>query len=188
MKHLVLVAYPVINNFTMVLTSAYAEQLILLGHDQRTVDLYRMGFNSIINGDGGMSPRESHEQNSLQQTDVITLLYPLWWLSMPAIMKGYIDRVFARGSGADANHGDGLLFGKKAVLITFSGAPLSTLIESGKWSALQTEQNKLVLDAAGFELIDHLHFSEVTPKLPPKLEEQYTNRVRDFACQQFPSY
>ena len=50
---------------------------------------------------------------------------------MPAMMKGDIDRVFARGfayeSLGDIVHG--LLSGKKAVLITISGAPLPVLVE-----------------------------------------------------------
>jgi putative NADPH-quinone reductase len=64
-------------------------------------------------------------QDDIRVADVLTILYPLWWLSMPAMMKGYIDRVFARGFAYESHNGvvRGLLDGKKAVLITISGAP-----------------------------------------------------------------
>ncbi len=51
----------------------------------------------------------------------------------PAMMKGYIDRVFARGFAYGSSEGivHGLLGGKKAVLVTCSGAPLPVLVKSG---------------------------------------------------------
>jgi NAD(P)H dehydrogenase (quinone) len=48
MKHLVLVAHPVEDSFTMGLARAYTDELEKLGHTQRTCDLYRMGFNPAL--------------------------------------------------------------------------------------------------------------------------------------------
>lgn len=64
-------------------------------------------------------------QDDIRFADVITVIYPLWWLSMPAMMKGYVDRVFARGFAYESHSGvtQGLLATKKAVLMTISGAP-----------------------------------------------------------------
>jgi Flavodoxin-like fold len=60
---------------------------------------------------------------------------------MPAMMKGYIDRVFARGFAYESHNGSvrGLLSGKKSVLRTISGAPLPLLVKSGNWSATPLE-------------------------------------------------
>jgi len=57
---------------------------------------------------------------------------------MPAMMKGYIDRVFARGFAYGSRDGvvHGLLSGRKSVLITVSGAPLPLLVKSGNWNAV----------------------------------------------------
>jgi NAD(P)H dehydrogenase (quinone) len=51
---------------------------------------------------------------------------PLPQIFSPAIMKGYIDRVFAHG---------GLLSGRQSVLVTISGAPLPLLVKIGDWDA-----------------------------------------------------
>lgn len=68
-------------------------------------------------------------QSDIRMADVLTLVYPLWWMSMPAIMKGYIDRVFARGFAYEVDNGvvRGLLSGRKAVLITVSGRTVAGL-------------------------------------------------------------
>jgi NAD(P)H dehydrogenase (quinone) len=48
MRHLVVVAHPAVDSFTMELARAYAAELEGLGHSQRTYDLYRMGFNPVL--------------------------------------------------------------------------------------------------------------------------------------------
>src|ERR1039458_1324669 len=96
-------------------------------------------------------------QDDLRAADVLTVIYPLWWLSMPAMMKGYIDRVFARGFAYESLNGvvHGLLGEKKAVLIPLAGAPLSLLIKSGDWNAVQALQDTHVFRSSGFELLEH---------------------------------
>src|SRR5208337_811544 len=180
MKHLVVVAHPAENSFTMGLTRSYAAELEKLGHSQRTYDLYRMGFNPVLaehelKGDQLVSPDVVQAQDDIRAADALTVIYPLWWLSMPAIMKGYIDRVFARGFAYEARDGvvRGLLSGKKAVLITVSGAPLPLLVKSGKWNAVEVLQDTHIFRSAGFELLEHLHFDEVAPHLPGAIAEQH---------------
>ena len=105
MKHLIVVAHPVKDSFTMALTHAYAVELEKLRHSQQTYDLYRMGFNPILPAhelapttvDNPISTDIAQAQGDIRAADILTVIYPLWWLSMPAMMKGYIDRVFARG-------------------------------------------------------------------------------------------
>lgn len=101
MKHLIVVAHPAEDSFTMGLTRNYAAELEQLGHSQRTYDLYRMGFNPVMaaaelvpaSPEHPASPDVARAQEDIRAADVLTVIYPLWWLSMPAMMKGYIDRV-----------------------------------------------------------------------------------------------
>ena len=145
MKHLIVAAHPAEDSFTMGLTRTYAAELEKLGHSQRTYDLYRMGFNPVlaaselvpVSADHPVSADLVQAQDDIRAADALTVIYPLWWLSMPAMMKGYIDRVFARGFAYESHNGivHGLLAGKKSVLITISGAPLPLLVKSGNWNA-----------------------------------------------------
>jgi NAD(P)H dehydrogenase (quinone) len=197
MKHLVVVAHPAEDSFTMGLTRAYAVELEQLGHSQQTYDLYRMGFDPVLAAHELVPASAEHPasadvlqaQDDILAADVLTVIYPLWRLSMPAMMKGYIDRVFARGFAYESHDGvvQGLLPGKKCVLITISGAPLSLLVMSGNWNAVQVLQDTHIFRSAGFELLEHLHFDEVAPHLPAALAEQYMARVQSCARQHFPA-
>jgi NAD(P)H dehydrogenase (quinone) len=195
MKHLIVVAHPAEASCTMGLTRSYAAELENLGHVQRTNDLYRKGFDPILAAQELLPVKADHParadvvkaQEDIRAADVLTVIYPLWWLSMPAMMKGYIDRVFARGFAYESRDDivRGLLSGKKAVLVTISGAPLPLLVESGNWNAVQVLQDTHVLRSAGFELLEHLHFDEVVPQLPNEVAEQHMARVRSCARQHF---
>jgi NAD(P)H dehydrogenase (quinone) len=202
MKHLIVVAHPSASSFTMALTRLYATELERLGHTQSTSDLYRMGFNPILNAgelaaaDSGRVADSSarafpadiaQAQRHVREADVFTAIYPLWWLSMPAIMKGYIDRVFARGFAYEPADGivRGLLTGKKCVLITISGAPLTALAKDGRWSAVQALQDTHIFRSAGFEVLDHLHLDQVQPNLPVAVAERHFARILDCARRHF---
>jgi NAD(P)H dehydrogenase (quinone) len=108
---------------------------------------------------------------------------------MPAMMKGYVDRVFARGFAYESHGGivHGLLSGKKSVLVTLSGAPLPVLVQTGNWNAVQVLQDTHILRSAGFELLEHLHFDEVVPHLAPAVADQHIAHVRACARKHFPA-
>lgn len=196
MKHLVVVAHPVEDSFTMGLMRAYTNELEQLGHTQRTYDLYRMGFNPALTAQELMPVSAehppcadvAHAQAEILAADALTVFYPLWWMSMPAMMKGYIDRVFARGFAYGSSQGvvHGLLGGKKAVLVTCSGAPLPLLVKSGNWNAVQVLQDTHIFRSAGFELLEHLHFDEIAPSLPEAVAAQHIESIRLCARQHFP--
>ncbi|PWF24700.1 NAD(P)H dehydrogenase [Corticimicrobacter populi] len=82
--------------------------------------------------DTGMQSADiTHEQEKLRWADAVILQFPLWWFSMPAILKGWIDRVyacgFAYGVGEHSDthwgdrYGEGLLSGKRAMLVITAG-------------------------------------------------------------------
>jgi NAD(P)H dehydrogenase (quinone) len=202
MRHLIVVAHPSASSFTMALTRLYAIELERLGHTQSISDLYRMGFNPVLRAeelastDSGRIADFSNRaaptdvvqaQARVREADVLTVIYPLWWLSMPAIMKGYIDRVFARGFAYESAHGivSGLLTGKKCVLITLSGAPLTVLAQDGRWSAVQVLQDTQIFRSAGFELLEHLHLDQVQPNLSIAAAEHHFARILDCARRHF---
>lgn len=84
--------------------------------------------------DGTLSPDIRAEQDKLGRADLVVLQFPLWWFGMPAILKGWIDRVFVRGyaygipdperPGRSLRYGAGGLAGKRALaVVTVGGAP-----------------------------------------------------------------
>jgi NAD(P)H dehydrogenase (quinone) len=83
--------------------------------------------------DGTLSPDIRAEQEKLARADTVVLRFPLWWYGMPAVLKGWFDRVFVKGFAygvADPEHpgrtlryGQGLLAGKRALVVVTAGSP-----------------------------------------------------------------
>jgi NAD(P)H dehydrogenase (quinone) len=71
------------------------------------------------------------EQDKLRRADLVIFQFPMWWFSMPAIMKGWFERVyaygFAYGVGEHSEkrwgkrYGEGALRGKRAMLVVTTG-------------------------------------------------------------------
>jgi NAD(P)H dehydrogenase (quinone) len=85
MKHLVVVAHPVADSFTMALVRVYAAALEGPGHSQRTYDLCRMGFNPVmaaqelapISAAHPASADVTQAQDDIRAAAVLTVVYPL---------------------------------------------------------------------------------------------------------------
>ena len=189
MKHLIIVADPSTKSLTTALTRANSAELEDLGHEQQTYDLYRIGFNPVLRAEES-SPIASDRsanldvgilQDDICSADVLTLIYPLSWMSMPATMKGFVDRVFVRGFAYDSRDGlaYGLLACRKCILITVSEAPPPRLVNSGIWNAVQVLHEPYFLRACGFELLAHLHFSGIVPNLSKSATDHCLTRVQD---------
>ncbi len=125
------------------------------GHRVVLSDLYAMGWKSELDGAdvagtpdlppeisratrraydaGTLAPDIREEQRKLRDADALVLQFPLWWYATPAILKGWIDRVFAKGfayglrdprqPGRTFRYGDGPLAGRRAQVITTTGSP-----------------------------------------------------------------
>jgi len=186
MQHLIIVSHPNAKSFTLAVARAYGEALEQLHQPVETHDLYRMGFDPLLPAAELTGPSTDtmvrNAQEAVRAADVVAFVYPLWWLAMPAMLKGYVDRVFARGFAYDMVNGvmHGLLAPKRAVMITLSGAPMSALIEGGDWDAVRTLQDRHIVRAAGLELVEHLHLDGIGPELMSFAADDLLERVR--AC------
>ena len=123
------------------------------GHSHRVSDLYAMGWKPTLDrGDldhddpagigrasghaydrGTLSEDITAEQEKLDWADAVVFQFPLWWYAPPAILKGWIDRVFVKGyaygvtdpdhPGRTLRYGEGVLSGKRALVLTSIGGP-----------------------------------------------------------------
>jgi NAD(P)H dehydrogenase (quinone) len=99
-----------------------------IGWEVAESDLYRDGFDPVLVKAGGEDVRV--EQEKLRSADLLVVQFPLWWYGMPAILKGWFDRVFEAGfaydvlapdTGRARKYGDGGLAGKRALAIVTAG-------------------------------------------------------------------
>lgn len=82
---------------------------------------------------GTLSRDIRDEQEKLDWADAVVFQFPLWWYAPPAILKGWIDRVLVKGyaygvtdpahPGRTLRYGEGVLAGKRALVLTSTGGP-----------------------------------------------------------------
>lgn len=188
MKHAVIAAHPKPASFTMAVAKTYCEEVGKSRGDVLLRDLYRMNFAPCLAagempGTAGFAPGPDiiSERQLLTDVDVFAFIYPLWMNAQPAMMKGYIDRVFGMGFAYGPGRGgnEPLLKGRKMISFTSSGAPAEWVVESGAWSALQKLFDEHFADVCGLELVDHVHFGGIVPGIRADAVGSHLARVRD---------
>jgi NAD(P)H dehydrogenase (quinone) len=191
MKHAVIFAHPNPESFTASMAATYARATRNLGKEVVARDLYEMDFDPRLAREevpGPLAPifrpDVVAEREMLKDVDVFALFYPLWFNSPPAMMKGYIERVFGMGFG----YGPGnvpLLTGRKLISFTSSGAPLYWVQDTGAWEALRRLFDHHIAAVCGLELLDHVHFGEITPGIREDAVEDCARKVADTVRQHF---
>lgn len=154
MNVLTVSAHPDPRSLNASLRNVAIEELEAQSHSVEVSDLYAMGWKVAVDradfptldpdarlkvaaasgnafAADALTDDVKAEQEKLLRTDVLILQFPLWWFAMPAILKGWVDRVyaygFAYGVGEHSDHrwgdryGEGMLAGKRAMLIVTTG-------------------------------------------------------------------
>jgi NAD(P)H dehydrogenase (quinone) len=143
MKAHIVFAHPNLQSYNGQLRNTAIHSLEEIGWTVTVSDLFQMKFKAsadeddfteLYNSDffdlqteqnaatqnGTYSADIKREHQLLSEADVIIFQFPLWWYSMPGILKGYIDRVFSMGW---AFGGGQALSGKKILVSMTTGAP-----------------------------------------------------------------
>ncbi|MFD1806120.1 NAD(P)H-dependent oxidoreductase [Pasteurella oralis] len=123
MNHLIIFAHPnTQNSFNRAILDAVVQASQNAGAETVVRDLYTLNFNPVLSWEEMQAiyqdivPAElKHEQKLITHADLITLIYPLWWMGFPAILKGYLDRVLSYGFAYKTENDEsvGLLQDKK---------------------------------------------------------------------------
>ena len=111
MQILIVLAHPDHNSFNHAIADTCVKRLTGHGHEITFHDLYREKFNPVLENaeipkDGHLDKTIKKHCNELKQCDGIIIIHPNWWGQPPAIMKGWIDRVFRPGLAYEFKEGD----------------------------------------------------------------------------------
>jgi NAD(P)H dehydrogenase (quinone) len=134
-----------------------ADILTKQGHSVTISDLYGQGFSAVaqkwdfVTTSGGhfnymleqkhaaaldmaFSPDIVGEIQKVRESEAVLFITPIWWFGVPAIMKGWFDRVLAMGVMWDSDkiYERGLMRGKQAMLIASAGHPANFYQENGR--------------------------------------------------------
>lgn len=154
MNILLVYAHPEAQSLNGSLKNFAVKHLQDAGHQVQVSDLYAIKWKASLDGEdrtdrdranrfnpvldsrialerGTQSADIALEQEKLLWADTVILQFPLWWFSMPAILKGWVERVyaygFAYGVGEHSDthwgdrYGEGTLAGKRAMLLVTAG-------------------------------------------------------------------
>lgn len=157
MNILIVYAHPEPKSFNGAMKDLALETLTRAGHEVVVSDLYAMGFNPVA-GPGDISgerndpeffslPREqtaayeagvlssdiAAEIEKVRRADFVLFQFPIWWFGMPAILKGWADRVFARGFAylPGRKYDTGMFKGKLAMVAATTGTSADTYAPDG---------------------------------------------------------
>ena len=157
MNVLIVYAHPEPRSFNGAMRDLAVETLNGAGHRVVVSDLYALGFNPVLGLDdfpdrhadgtplniaqeqtrgyeaGSLASDIRAEQDKIRQADLVIFQFPLWWFAMPAILKGWADRVFARGFAyvAGRKYDTGLLRGRRAMVVVTTGTSADTYAPDG---------------------------------------------------------
>lgn len=163
MRYFIVYAHPEPLSLNGALKDAAVQALTAAGHEVRVSDLYAMGFKAQADADdfpardpvarlvyhhasgeayasGRQRADIAQEQEKLLWAEVVVLQFPLWWFSVPAILKGWIDRVFVHGLAIGVSkagtrqwlrYGEGRLEGRRAMLAVTTGGREGQFSERG---------------------------------------------------------
>lgn len=175
MKHAIIVGHPDRNSFTQTMAATYEETVARLGHRSVTRNLYELDFDPRLRAEElptrpnwRVKPDIVEERNVIGDADVFAFLYPLWFNTPPAMVKGYIERVFGAGFGYERPHGPGhgpLLTGRQLIHVTASGSSDAWLNEQGGWMSLCNLFDTYFANLCGMHVHPHIHFDSIVPGL-----------------------
>ena len=194
MEHAVIASHPVQRSFTMAVANTYCEAVRANGQQAILRDLYRMNFAPTIDADelpraGGFTPGADvvEERATLARVNVFAFVYPFWLNTQPAMLKGYIERVFGLGFayGATGAGNVPLLKSRKMISFTSSGAPTDWVKSTGHFEAARKLFDEYFAAVCGLEVVDHIHFGGLVPGIRPDVVARHLDRVRDTVARHF---
>lgn len=182
MNVLIVHAHPEPKSFNTAMTQRAVATLRAAGHDPVVSDLYAMGFDPISDRrnfttvadkvilniqneelfavqHSGFTPLLKAEMDKLVACDLLIFQFPIWWLSLPAILKGWVDRVFACGVayGGGRYFDGGAMRGRRAMCALTLGGGQQVYSDQGFYAGLEAVLFPIhhgVFGFAGFDVIE----------------------------------
>lgn len=202
MNVLLILAHPEPQSFNGTLFREAVRVFCEGGHAVQESDLYAMGFNPVSGRHnfvsikdprffkqqieeiyatevGGFAPDIEAELRKLEWCDLMVWQFPLWWFGLPAVLKGWADRVLAMGRtyGAGRFYSDGVFRGKRALLSITTGGP-SDDYEKGGWNG----DIDAILRPIQRGIFEFVGFSVLSPQVfygPARMSDEERSRALD---------
>ena len=206
MRVLLVYAHPEPTSFTAALKNTALDALRQTGHDVEVSDLYGEGFNPVAGRHDFLSiaepsrfhyqteqghahrtrtfaPDIEREQQRFVRADLVVWLYPIWWGNVPAILKGWFDRVLAYGFAyGDGKRYDTGFFGdKRGILCLTSGGTRERFSTDGVYGEMDQvlwSVQRLVIEYLGMQALEPF-VAYAPPRVDEATRHEYLQSWRD---------
>jgi NAD(P)H dehydrogenase (quinone) len=156
MKILLVLCHPRADSFTAAIADTFAKHAIASGHEVERADLYREGFDPVMrendepswdNLDKIYSDEVLAEMARIERNEAIVMVCPIWWWSFPAMLKGWVDRVWNLGFA----YGPSKLSLQKGMLIGTCASNAERFARHGTDTAIQTQLGSGIMGYCGID-------------------------------------
>ena len=190
MNVLIIFAHPNPHSFNQAILEVVDATLREHGHATRIHDLYRMQFRAVLDSEDlahnwrGDLPEETlREHEAVRWAQGLIFIYPIWWFGPPAILKGWIDRVFTRKFAFDFGPSGmkGLLTHERALILNTLGGDEATYQQERWHELLARPMVEGVLGACGVDNVVYRAFYQV-PSVSHAERQAMLEEVRALAA------
>jgi NAD(P)H dehydrogenase (quinone) len=178
---LIVHAHPEPQSFSTAQMAAAARSLGEAGYRVDVLDLYADGWAPVLAREefapveGPFKPQAEQLRavregtldaairahlDRLLAADLLVLSFPMWWFSLPAVLKGWVDRVFVMGGVFGGDHGlfgDAALAGKRAMLLFTTGGSGESFRPGGAFGPMDDflfHIHRGMLEFVGYQVLE----------------------------------
>lgn len=171
MNYLLITCHPYDGSFNASVATALKQTICEKGHNVSEIDLIEDGFNPVMTspdlrawGKGqSVDPLVPKYQSEIEKADVLVFPFPIWWGAMPAVLKGFCDKVLLPGWAYKyGEHGElvGLQTSKKAIVITTMETPCEVFEEFFN-NPVEGAFIKDTLQTCGMEVLNYMQIDKI---------------------------
>ncbi|CAN5380388.1 NAD(P)H-dependent oxidoreductase [soil metagenome] len=189
-KHVVILCHPESESFNASIAKAYCAAVEQSGQQAILRDLYRMDFDPVLKANEqptsptfSVSPHVAHELDLIADAAFVVFIYPVWFGTAPAMLKGYIERVLGSGISYRAMHEQSTtaLSGTHLLSLTTSGNSRTWIEGRENWESVLKVSDQYLQQAFSMASCEHVHFSAIEDGLSEALGQHHIEDARQAA-------
>jgi len=190
MATLIIYVHPETKGYSSSILKEVKKNLRLKKEKFELLDLYKMNYNPVLSakehyssGNKFVSKQNREIQEKITKVDNLIFIYPDWWSSMPAMLKGFIDRVFVKGFVFNYNSKGTvkkLLKGKKVLAFISHGGPRVYHLMVGEGAA--TLMKSAIANHCGMKakIVNFYSAFNLTDKKRIKINKKVARTIKNF--------
>lgn len=182
-RHLIILGHPRGGSFNHQIAGTYARVVEANRQEAAVRDLYALGFDPLLRPDEPPDLALEREIEQVRACDMLVFVYPIWFGTPPAIIKGYVERVLGAGfQPARLRDGEaGPLAGKRFLTLSTSATSLPWLNERAQWHSLRQAFDGYLADLFRFRAAEHIHLDLVAEGASPTYLMELLARIEQAA-------